>query len=303
MKTTPYTLKLAVTLACFAVATPLAHAQQAYPTQQAAADALIAALGTGHADAQKLAALLGKDWRDYIPTEGVDRTDVDAFISGYRQRHTFETTADGHAFLAVGKDGWKLPIPLAKSGAGWKFDVRAGAEEIRQRRIGRNELATVESARAYDDAQMDYARLDRDGDGVLEYAQKILSSDGKHDGLYWADDDSGQISPLGPLFADATPGSDWHGYHYRILTAQGPSAPGGAYNYKIGDNMSRGFALIAWPAKYGDTGVMSFMISHDGEVFEKDLGPGSEKLAKAMTRFDPDSSWNEVPESTTASDL
>ena len=300
MKTNSKAAKLAIALALATVVVPLAWAQQAYPSQQAAADALIAALGTQKADAKQLEALLGKDWREYIPTEGVDRADVEAFLSGYRARHSFESAADGKAFLSVGKDGWKFPIPLAQSGTGWKFDVRAGAEEIRQRRIGRNELATLESVRAYNDAQMDYAREDHDGDGVLEYAQKVVSTDGKHDGLYWADDDSGEISPLGPLFADATPGSEWHGYRFRLLTSQGPSAPGGAYNYKIGDNMSRGFAVIAWPAKYNDTGVMSFMISHDGEVFEKDLGPGGEKTAKAMTRFDPDSSWKEESAGTTA---
>ena len=131
----------------------------------------------------------------------------------------------------------------------------------------------MQAALAYYDAQMDYADVDRDGDGVLEYAQKFLSSDGKYDGLYWAEVARREESPLGPLFGDDTPDGDWHGYHYRILTAQGPSAPGGAYGYKLGDNMSRGFALIAWPAKYGDSGVMSFMISHEGQVFEKDLGP------------------------------
>lgn len=299
MKTIPNSLKFTV-LACLAAAAPLAQAQEAYPNQEAAAEAFVTALGTGKADEQQLAALLGKNWRDYIPTEDVDRSDVDAFISGYRLRHSFEPAADGRTFLSVGKHGWKLPIPLAKTDAGWKFDVRAGAEEIRQRRIGRNELSTVESARAFHDAQMEYAQEDRDGDGVLEYAQKVVSAEGKHDGLYWADDDSGEISPLGPLFADAAPGSEWHGYRYRLLTAQGPSAPGGAYSYKLGDNMSRGFAIIAWPAKYNDTGVMSFMISHEGEVFEKDLGPGSEKTAKAMTRFDPDSSWKEESAGTTA---
>ena len=299
MKTIPNSLELAM-LVGLAAAAPLAQAQQAYPTQEAAAEAFVTALGTGKADEQKLAALLGKDWRDYIPTAGVDRDDVEAFLSGYRQRHSFEPAPQGRTFLSVGKDGWKLPIPLAKTNAGWKFDVRAGAEEIRQRRIGRNELATEESARAFHDAQMDYAQEDHDGDGVLEYAQKVVSTDGKHDGLYWADDDSGEISPLGPLFADATPGGEWHGYRYHLLTSQGPSAPGGAYNYKIGDNMTRGFAIVAWPAKYNDTGVMSFMISHEGEVFEKDLGPNSEKLAKAMTRFDPDSSWKEESAGTTA---
>src|SRR5207342_503674 len=294
MNTTLRTLPVAV-LALLGLALPaLVRAQQAYPSPDAAVDALIAALGTDRANPDKLAALLGKDWRDYIPPAGGQRADVEAFISGYRERHSIKTAADGHANLVVGKNDWSLPIPLTKGKDGWRFDLRAGATEIRERRIGRDELAAVEAARAYDDAQMEYAEVDRDGDGVLEYAQKLLSTDGQHDGLYWADDDSGEISPLGPLFGDATPGGDWHGYHFRILEAQGPSGPGGAYAYTLGNDMSRGFALIAWPAKYDDTGVMSFMISHSGELFQKDLGPNGEATAKAMKSFDPDSSWSEV---------
>ena len=202
--------------------------------------------------------------------------------------------ATNKAVLSVGSDHWTLPIPMVKVENGWRFDIKAGNAEIRARRIGRNELAAVQSVLTYHDAQMDYASVDRDGDGALEYAQKIFSTPGKHDGLYWADDDSGQISPLGPLFGKTIAGEDWHGYHFRILEGQGPSAPGGAYSYLIGDKMSRGFALIAWPAKYDDTGVMSFMISHEGQVFEKDLGPEGEKLARSMKRFDPDDSWKAV---------
>ncbi|BCT93200.1 hypothetical protein LYSHEL_22230 [Lysobacter helvus] len=289
----PRTLLLMAALAC----TP-AFAQQAYPTTDAAAQAFVDALGTQKADQAKLAALLGKDWRTFIPIEGVERTDVDAFLKAYGEKHAIQTGSDGTAHLVVGTNTtWTLPIPLAKDAKGWHFDTRAAADEIRVRRIGRNEDAAIEAAKAYHDAQMDYAEEDRNGDGVMEYARKFFSTDGKHDGLYWAEDDSGEISPLGPLFGDATPGSDWHGYHFRILEAQGPSAPGGAYNYKLGDNMSRGFALIAWPAKYDDTGVMSFMISHDGTLFQKDLGPGGEAQAKSMKAFDPDSSWSEVPAS------
>lgn len=185
---------------------------------------------------------------------------------------------------------------MNKDPHGWRFDVKAGAEESRVRRIGRNELDAAQSVLAYFDAQKDYAESDRDGDGLLEYAQKLISTDGLHDGLYWSEDDSGQISPLGPLFGDATPGGgDWHGYRFRILEAQGPSAPGGACSYRLGDNMGRGFALVAWPTKYDDTGVMSFMISHEGEVFEKDLGAKSEQLARAMKQFDPDDSWTPMP--------
>ncbi|VVP73801.1 hypothetical protein PS914_01532 [Pseudomonas fluorescens] len=273
-----------------------AHAQQAFPSPDAAAEALVAALGTRQADQARLAALLGTDWRSYIPLEGIDRDDVDAFLAHYREQHSIQPDGQGKAHLVVGTDPWTLPLPIMQGKAGWAFNAKAGGEEIRERRIGRNELATVQSALAYYDAQMDYATVDRNGDGVLEYAQKFISSNGKQDGLYWAEEPGVEESPLGPLFGDAKPGDDWHGYQYRILDAQGPSAPGGAYSYKLGNNMSRGFALIAWPAKYGDSGVMSFMISHEGELFEKDQGPDSAKLSKSMRRFDPDSSWSDVDE-------
>ncbi|HMB43074.1 MAG TPA: DUF2950 domain-containing protein [Luteimonas sp.] len=298
MKTFMCSLPLAL-MAALVLSFPVA-AQQVFPTPDAAAEALVKALGTEHADQTALATLLGKNWRDYIPLEGVDREDVDAFLAKYRERHSIETGADGKTMLSVGKAAWTLPIPLAKGASGWNFDAKAATDEIRIRRIGRNELAAADSLRAYDDAQMDYAEEDHDGDGVLEYAQKFISTDGLHDGLFWAADDSGEISPLGPLFGDAAVGDDWHGYHFRILDGQGPSAPGGhAYSYMLGDNMSRGFAAIAWPAKYDDTGVMSFMISHDGQIFEKDLGPDSEKLAKAMKLFDPDDSWAKTPDEAT----
>lgn len=273
----------------------MAMAQQAFPTPEKAAQAFVEALGTKHADQKRLTELLGNEWRTYIPRAGAERKDVDAFLKQYREQHRIEKTSDGKAILSVGGDHWTLPIPLVKSAQGWRFDIKAGNAEIRARQIGRNELAAVQSALAYHDAQMDYASVDRDGDGALEYAQKIFSTPGQHDGLYWADDNSGQISPLGPEFGKTIAGQDWHGYRFRILDGQGPSAPGGAYSYLIGDKMSRGFALIAWPAKYGESGVMSFMISHDGQVFEKDLGPEGEKLAQSMKLFDPDDSWKLVP--------
>lgn len=274
----------------------VAAAQQAFPTPEAAAQAFVEALGTEHADKARLTELLGEEWHNFVPREGVQREDVDAFIKQYKEQHQIEKTGDNKAHLAVGNDHWTLPIPLVKEAAGWRFDMKAGNAEIRVRRIGRNEIAAVQSVLAYHDAQMEYAAVDRDADGALEYAQKIVSTPGKHDGLYWPDDDTDQISPLGPSFGKIIEGEDWHGYRFRILDGQGPSAPGGAYSYLIGDKMSRGFALIAWPAKYDDTGVMSFMISHEGEVFEKDLGPDSEKLAQAMKRFDPDDSWKVVPD-------
>ncbi len=182
-------------------------------------------------------------------------------------------------------------VRLTKATNGWRFDRKAGSAEIHARRIGRNELAALQSVLAYHDAQMDYASKDRNSNGALEYAQQIFSTPGKHDGLFWEDEEGGEISPLGPLFGKDVVGDAWYGYHFRILDGQGSSAPGGAYSYLIGNQMSRGFALVAWPAKYNDSGVMSFMISHDDQVFEKDLGPQGDKIAKAMKRFDPDDSW------------
>jgi len=273
------------------------HAQQHFQSAQAAADAFVAALGTTHADEKRLAALLGDDWRHYIPLRGVEREDIEAFLTLYRQKHELHSQTEGYSLLAVGVQGWELPLPLVHGKQGWGFDVKAGAPLIRQRRIGRNEEATLQAVRAYHDAQMDYAEVDRDGDGVLEYAQKFVSTDGQHDGLYWPEQKGEPESPLGSLFVNGLPKGGWHGYHYRILTAQGASAPGGAYDYLLAKSMSRGFALIAWPVAYDDSGVMSFMISHDGTVFEKDLGPNGGKQALAMTRFDPDSSWQVVSDS------
>lgn len=269
-------------------------AQDSFPTPDAAAEAFVAALGNEKADPERLAALLGKDWQSYIPTAGIDRDEVDAFLAHYKAKHQIQQDNPHLAHLVVGDDPWVLPLPIVHAKNGWAFNAKAGGEEIRVRRIGRNEESALEAVQAYHDAQMDFAELDRNGDGVLEYAQKFVSSDGQHDGLYWPEEDGGEESPLGPLFGDELPGDGWHGYHYRILTAQGPSAPGGAYDYLIGGRMTRGFALIAWPVKYGDSGVMSFMISHDGEIFSKNLGPQSGAIALKMTRFDPDSSWTEV---------
>jgi hypothetical protein len=290
-------IRIALVLATMVSSAPV-FAQSAYPTAEAAADAFVAAVEKR--DQPALQKVLGAQWREYIPTEGVDQEDVDAFLAQWKQSHRI--LAEGPvAKVAVGRDGWTLPIPLKQDKAGWRFDPKAGGEEMRVRRIGRNELAVLQAVQAYRDAQLDYAETDHDGDGVLEYAQRILSSDGLHDGLYWPEDGTGDVSPLGPIFGDDQPRGDYLGYRYRILTSQGPSAPGGARDYRIGDRMTRGFALVAWPAKYADTGVMSFMIGPDGQVFEKDLGPNGEAQAKAMKAFDPDSTWTDAKADATAS--
>lgn len=201
-----------------------------------------------------------------------------------------------HVIIAVGDDEWPMPIPIVKHGSRWTFDTAEGKQELLARRIGRNELFTIESCLAYVDAQREYASEDR-GDGVLDYARKFVSSPGKEDGLYWPEKQGVSESPLGPLFADAraegyslngagapTP---YHGYYYKILTAQGPGAHGGAYDYMAKGHMIGGFALVAWPATYGVTGNTTFLVNQDGAVFEKDLGPRTAELAASIKRFDP----------------
>ena len=283
----------AVALACAALFLPShVFAQKMFPSPEAATEALVDALTKN--DAKALRAVLGENWKRFIPTEGVDRGDVDGFLADWEKSHSIEPGADGRVHLAVGPDKWALPIPIVKKGDAWGFDVKAGAEEIRTRRIGRNERAAMQAALAYYDAQKDYALSDRNRDGVLEYAQKLLSSPGAHDGLYWAAKPGEEESPLGPLFGTDKPGGDYHGYYFRILKGQGKHAPGGAYDYRIKGRMTSGFGLVAWPVKYGDTGVMTFIVSHAGQVYEKNLGSNTDATARTMTLFDPDSSWRKV---------
>jgi Protein of unknown function (DUF2950) len=278
-------------LFALAVVAP-ASAQQAYPSPEAAGQALIDAIATS--DGAALTKVLGADWRRFIPTVDVDQDDVYAFLAASAKSTRIVRENADHAHLAVGAQDWKLPIPIVQKGGAWRFDVHAGADEMRTRRIGRNELAAMQSALAYYDAQREYATRDRDGNGVLEYAQRIASTQGRRDGLYWGSRAGEPESPLGPAYGDAKPGESYHGYFFRILKAQGPNARGGARDYVIKGRMTGGFALVAWPAKYGETGVMTFIINHDGQIFEKNLGPGGDAVARAMTRFDPDASWQKV---------
>ena len=191
-----------------------------------------------------------------------------------------------------------MPIPLVKEAAGWRFDVDAGRTEIRARLIGHNELTVVQSLLAIVDAQRDYAALDPMKTGVATYARRLLSSPGKKDGLYWETKPGEPESPLGPRLAKAQPGDreadGYFGYHYRLLYGQGPAAPGGEYSYLVDNRMIGGFGAIAWPVRYGETGVMTFIVSHSGEVYEQDLGPDTVQRAAAITLFDPDKDWQKA---------
>jgi len=226
------------------------------------------------------------------------------FVAAAEESHRFDGSGDSLT-LIIGKDDWPFPIPLKKVDDRWQFDTAAGKEEILNRRIGENELSTIQTMLAYVDAQGDYAELQRQRSGMPEYAQRILSTSGKMDGLYWPTAEGEPESPLGPLVAaaravgyrrsaNAEEPSPYHGYFFKVLTGQGPNAPGGAVDYIVNGRMIGGFGLVAWPARYGDSGVMTFMVNHDGVVYQKNLGPQTAKLAPAISRFDPDPSWQKA---------
>jgi len=268
--------------------------QAVFVTPEDAANAFVLSLAND--DTEMLGKVLGTDYREVLPLDQVDGEDVDRFITAWEKFNTLLPEGDRKMLIAVGKNEWTLPIPIVSGSSGWYFDIDEGLENMRIRRIGRNELATMQAVLAYYDAQMEYAEQDRNGNGLLEYAQRFISTPGTRDGLYWEVEPGETPSPLGPLMADHTPGGGYHGYFYKILDAQGEHARGGAYSYLIGDQMRAGFAVIAWPDEYGDSGVMSFMVSHAGIVYEQDLGPDSASIAAALQVYDPGPGWTPVQE-------
>ena len=281
---------LVLTLALAGLAS--AATQKTFPTPAAAADAFVDNLARH--DDPGLQAILGSDYRKLTPYQGINGGDVTNFLAAWAAGHKIVTLDSNTAAIEL-STGWQMPIPIVKSSAGWSFDVQKGADEMRTRRIGRDELVAIRASHAYVEAQRQYASADRNGDGKLEYAQKILSAPGQKDGLFWANAQGEAESPLGPLLDTSNFEDGFHGYRFKILKAQGPSARGGARDYVRNGRMNFGFALVAWPARYGDSGVMTFMVNHDGVVYEKDLGQNTSAIAKAMTRFDPDASWKALP--------
>ena len=277
-----------------------AQAQRTFDSPEAAMAALLEALK--HQDDAAVLDIFGAQYADQILGKDRDAAHEEQarFVADANQSLELRPEGEGRRIVYVGPRASPLPIPIVQSGGVWHFDTEAGIEELLNRRIGRNELSTIASVRAYVDAQNEYASEDRDGDQVLEYAQHIRSSPGQHDGLYWPADGAAAPSPLGPLLAAAVEthqtGAAYNGYYFRILTRQGSRPPGGAYDYVINGNMIAGFALIAWPADYGNSGIMTFLVSHQGKVFEKDLGPDTAKAAAAIDVYDPDPTWTEVTE-------
>jgi DUF2950 family protein len=264
-------------------------------------------------DRKALVEILGAQGRPLVESgdDVADRNAGRRFVQEYDQAHRLEG-GGGKVVLYVGADDFPFPIPLVPDGPRWRWDADEGREEILNRRIGRNELSVIQVCLAYVDAQREYYAVPRTRDGVLEYAQRFASNPGKHDGLYWTTKPGETPSPLGPLViraqaegygrgSGATRGFvPFHGYLYRILLRQGPNAPDGAYEYVVGGHMIGGFALIASPARYGDSGVMTFIVNHDGVVYQKDLGPSTARVASAIQSFDPDTSWKRVEQTTAA---
>jgi hypothetical protein len=282
-----------------ALSIPIAHAQQAYPSPEDAAAALAAAVKTGTKRA--ILTVLGCRSVDIVES-GDDVADAEMrhrFLSAYDAQHSIKAEGNTKATLILGADGFPFPIPLVNNKSGWEFDAAAGRIEILYRRIGRNELDAIQTCLAFVDAQNEYAEKDRTGDGVGVYAQRVVSTPGKKDGLFWRDDRD--PSPLGELAAQASAerykgegGAPYHGYYFRILKGQGPDAPGGAVYYVVNGKMIGGFALIASPAGYGNSGVMTFMVNHAGTVYQKDLGKRTDGVVKRIYLFDPDQTWKKV---------
>jgi Protein of unknown function (DUF2950) len=291
------------------VAQAATAAQKSFASPEAGITALVEAVKVN--DQPMLRAILGPHGKKLISSGDTvsDQQNREAFIKAYSEANKLVFEGDKQAVLVIGQDEWPMPIPLVKSPAGWRFDTQQGEKEIITRRIGRNELNAIQVCLAIVDAAHEYAALDIDGDGIPEYAAQLVSTPGKRDGLYWQTMGDEPPSPLGPMLAAATsegytnsvsrPLAPYHGYFYRILTKQGKDAPGGAYDYLINGHMIGGFVVIAYPARYGVSGIMSFLVNQDGMVYEQNLGENTAAIVAKINIFNPDMSWRQLASSPT----
>jgi hypothetical protein len=259
-------------------------------------------------DVKALLIILGPEAKPFMETGDPvsDRESRERFVKFYEDSNKLVKSGDKKVILEIGKgsETWPFPIPLVQENAGWHFDTKEGKEEILNRKIGRNELDVIQVCLAYVDAQREYYQRNPQNDVLLQYAQKFLSTKGKRDGLYWQAAAGEQLSPFGPFAARARSEGyqssggkpvPYHGYYYKILTGQGPHAPDGAYDYIVRGKMIGGFGLVAYPAQYGSSGIMTFIVNHDGVVYQKDLGSNTASVAQSMSKFDPDKTWMAVP--------
>jgi hypothetical protein len=285
----------------FALLAPGAGAEpQAFASAQEAARALVDACRTN--DTEALRRLVDPDRADAIlelDDPGTARRRA-AFAAGADNHLVLREDGPDRVTLVVGFRAYPFPVPIVRTERGWLFNAEEGYEELLDRTIGWNELTAISLLRDYGEAQLRYASEPRDGTRVRQFAKRFRSTPGTRDGLYWEveEDSAEEPSPFGPLVTEdvrsAPAGTPYYGYHYRILTAQGPNAPGGAYSYVINGNLVAGFAAVAWPAKHGRTGVMTFLVNHYGDIYEKDLGPDTEPTAAAFSAYDPDDTWSEA---------
>jgi hypothetical protein len=261
---------------------------------------------TKNNDTRELLSIFGPSGKDIISSGDAvaDKEARERFVKSAGDAVRFSAIDDSKVLAVIGKDEWSFPVPLVKSSQGWSFFTEDGREEIINRRIGRNELRAIQVSLAYVDGQNEYASKDRNGDGVLQYARKFVSRPGKKDGLYWEAAPGEEASPLGPLFARASgegyvfkkkgeKSAPYQGYYFKIMKSQGSNAPGGALNYIVNGKMVGGFGLVAYPAEYGVSGIMTFIVNQQGIVYEKDLGPKTKEIAKAMKKYDPDKTWKQ----------
>ena len=279
--------------------------QKTFKTPEEAVTSLMEAVKAN--DTKAMVAIFGPEGKEIgsSPDKVQDKAEKERFVKAYEAMNKLEKETDSKMTLVVGEEEWPFPIPIVKKGESWIFDTKAGKEELLNRRVGRNELNTIQVCLAYVDAQREYAMKDQDGDGLLAYAQKVWSTKGKKDGLYWEAKEGEEQSPLGPGAARAVavgytprkPGDKplpFHGYYYKILKAQGKNAPGGAYDYVVKGKMIGGFALVAYPAEYGSSGIMTFIVNHDGVVYQQNLGSETAKVASAMKAYDPEETWKKT---------
>jgi len=253
-------------------------------------------------DMKGVMAILGPEGEDIISSgdEVADKNTLEQFVKSYQEKVDFVKEKEDRVSIIIGSDDWPFPIPIVKKGDGWVFDTKAGREEVLNRRVGRNELTAIQVCWAYVEAQREYASTDRERDGIIQYAQKVWSDPYRRNGLYWEAGEGEIPSPVGWFIAQAAQEGyakkgdkpiPYYGYYFKILKGQGPNAPGGAYSYVINGHMVAGFALMAWPAEYGVSGVMTFIVNQNGTVYQKDLGLKTGELAKAMTLYNPDRTW------------
>ena len=291
-----------VVTACPSLAYAAKATQKTFASPEEAVKALLDA--ARDSSVKEMLALLGPAGKELVFSgdQIADRENLVRFVQEYDTAHKLVSEGERKVIIHVGKDDWPLAIPLVKQGQSWYFDTNAGKQEILNRRIGRNELSVIQVCRAMVDAELEYATKDRTGDGILQYAQKFISAPGKRNGLYWETKEGEESSPLGPLAARAVKEgynpegkrAPYHGYFFKILKGQGKNAPGGAYDYVANGRMIGGFAIVAYPAAYGNSGVMTFVVNQDGVVYQKNLGMKTAEIAQAMKQYDPDKTWTKV---------